>query len=350
MHRNFRKTAKRGLAILLSVLIILCFYYREEILYGLSQGYGQMRIIWKAEPVAEVLEDASFPDSLKPRIHLVQEIRRFAFDSLGLDYSDNYTTVYNQHGKPVLWVLTASEPYQLKAKEWSFPFLGTFSYKGFFVHEKAVKEEAELKEQGLDTDIGEVSGWSTLGWFRDPILSNMLLRSPGNLANLIIHELTHGTLYVKNNVQFNENLASFVGDKGALRFLEFRYGKNSLELAGYVADRTFNKEFTAKVLEEGKRLDSLYARIAGKPGAVRENLKARLMQEIKNDLISFLTKYKLKNDTRIRREIEKINNTFFLDYRRYEEDLDQFEEEFRQRFGGDIKAYITYLKKKYPSL
>ena len=66
----------------------------------------------------------------------------------------------------------------------------------------------KLKASGLDVEYSSVSGWSTLGWFGDPILSNMLKRNVGSLADLIIHELTHGTIYIKNEVEYNENLGN----------------------------------------------------------------------------------------------------------------------------------------------
>jgi predicted aminopeptidase len=60
--------------------------------------------------------------------------------------------------------------------------------------------------------IRNPGGWSTLGWFTDPILSGMLKRNEGDLASLIIHEMVHATIFVKDDVDFNENLASFIGD------------------------------------------------------------------------------------------------------------------------------------------
>ena len=94
----------------------------------------------------------------------------------------------------------------------------------------ADKEMELLKEAGYDVGMRTVGGWSTLGWFKDPILSNMLNRSYGDLANLIIHELVHATIFVKDSVEFNENLASFIGDQGAKLFLKRK-------LSGYLPGR-----------------------------------------------------------------------------------------------------------------
>lgn len=113
-----------------------CGIYHNLILYGLAQAQGQLHIIQHTREVADVMKDPTFPDSLKKKLLLIREIKQFAYDSLGLKPSDNYTTIYDQHGKAVLWTITASDPFCLKPKEWVFPLLGAVSYKGFFDYEK----------------------------------------------------------------------------------------------------------------------------------------------------------------------------------------------------------------------
>ena len=243
---------------LLGILFILGLYYRELVSYGYMQAKGQLQILFNTQPVAEVLKNPSFPDSLKQRLRLIGEIKQFAVDSLGLDSSGSYTEFYDQHGKPILWVLTASEKYRLVPREWDFPVIGTFAYKGFFDTTRADKERQLLISEGFDTQLNEVSAWSTLGFFKDPILSSMLYRGEGSLANLIIHEMTHGTLFVKNNLELNENLASFVGDYGAIRFLTAKYGAKSPELEKYEFRKRYNDAISQHIVRGAKQLDSLY--------------------------------------------------------------------------------------------
>jgi len=339
---------KKIIYIILFVIVALLVWQYQLIAYGISQGYGQVKVIWNARPVEKVMTDPAVPDSVKTQLKLVEEIKSFAFDSLGLNYSKNYTTYYDQHGQPILWIVTACEPFELKAKEWKFPLLGSFSYKGFFILDKAKREEEKLKKEGYDTAIDEVAGWSTLGWFKDPILSEMLDREPGSLANLIIHELTHGTLYVKDNVEFNENLASFVGDKGALQFLEVKYGKDSKEYEEYTVSNDRHHLYSQFVLKSAMRLDSLYKRF--KPNdayTFKSNKKAALMGQIKTELQSFMDSLRKK---RSKHKLGEINNTYFMDYERYNGEQDVFEKEFATSFHSDFKTYLAYLKKKYPSL
>ncbi|MBK7966760.1 MAG: aminopeptidase [Bacteroidetes bacterium] len=109
-----------------------------------------------------------------------------------------------------------------------------FLIKAFFVKEKGEAELKELERFGYDVEYRSVSAWSTLGWFEDPILSNMLKRSEGQLAEVIIHELTHTTLYLPGSVDFNENFATFVGEHGAILFLKYKYGTNGTPYTNYL--------------------------------------------------------------------------------------------------------------------
>ncbi len=340
---------KRTGVALLFILVMLAIGQHELVYYGYRQAKGQLQVLTNTRPLAEVMADPAFPDSLKQKLQLIQEIRRYAIDSLGINDTKNYTTLYDQHGKPILWVVTASEPYRLEAKEWSFPLLGAFSYKGFFDYDLCLKEERKLKDQELDTEISEVSAWSTLGWFRDPILSSMLNKSEGSLASLLIHELTHGTLFIKNNLEYNENLADFVGDYGALRFLAYKYGRDSPQYQRYVNRKAYNDSYYRHVLRGAKQLDSLYATF--RPDYVKslkDSLKNVLIRRIV-DTMDTLTPALLRRKEALSDTLMP-NNAFFIGYKTYRQRQNIFENEFTAKFGGDFRKYLAYLKKTYPSL
>ncbi|MEM1135058.1 MAG: aminopeptidase, partial [Bacteroidota bacterium] len=246
------------LKLLISFLLVFALWNYQLVIYGFKQAYGQLNIIYKAEPVANFLNDPKFPGAQKEKIKLIQDIRQYAFDSLGLDHSNSYTKMYDQQAEPILWVLTACKPFKLENKEWTFPIIGTFSYKGYFDKAAIEKAEAELKNEGWDTRVRDVNGWSTLGILNDPILSNMLERNAGDLAELIIHELTHGTLFIKDNLQYNENLANFIGEEGAKKFLMSKYGENSKEYISYINKQPDYQLFVTTILEGTEKLNALY--------------------------------------------------------------------------------------------
>jgi predicted aminopeptidase len=96
MQKRTGKIIKRTLLALLAVLVILIIIYWELVVYGLRQGKGQLNIVWNARPVEEVMQDPAFPDSLKAKLVLIEQVRKYAIDSLGLKDTKNYKTLYDQ--------------------------------------------------------------------------------------------------------------------------------------------------------------------------------------------------------------------------------------------------------------
>lgn len=332
------------------LMMLNCLIWNQLIIYGISQGKGQLNIILDVQPVEEIMKDETFPDSLKRKLVLIGEIKKYAVDSLGINPNENYTTVYNQHNKTVLWTVSASKPYQLKAKEWTFPFLGTVSYKGFFNKKALRKEILKLVEENYDIDVYSPSGWSTLGWFNDPILSNMLYKDEGNLANLIIHELTHGTLYIKNDVTFNENLANFIGDKGAEQFLIYRFGAQSNEYRNYINKKKDEQIYDNYMLKSIEKLNRLYSTFkTDDPEEFKKEKKRQLITEIVLD-VNKLPLHKKGGYFKYSLKAFSKGNAFFMSFDRYDSQYEMFQKIFEDDYHSDLKKYLEAMKEKYPSL
>src|SRR5688572_7115692 len=344
-----RKIIKRILLAFLVAIVILVIAQWDLVRYGIEQGRGQMNIVWNAKPVEHFLESPTLPDSLKVKLRLINRVRQFAIDSLSLKDTKNYKTLYDQKGEEVMWVVMASEPYQLKAKEWDFPVIGSVPYKGFFDRQKAIKLRDELEKEGWDVNIRNPGGWSTLGWFTDPILSKMLERTEGDLANLIIHEMVHSTIFVKDSIDFNENLATFIGDRGTEKFLIATYGEQSKEYIDYLhLDIDFTR-YSNHMLRGTELLDSLYKTMSESDSVeVKKQLKKETIQKIVYALDTLTLLKHQKPSERFRERLP--NNTYFINMKRYQEKQDAFWEEYNAIFKGDLKYYIKYLSEKHPFL
>jgi predicted aminopeptidase len=345
-----RRIIKRILLAFLLLLAAITVAEWKLVKYGIQQGMGQMHIIVNAKPVEEYLRDPVFPDSLKQKLLLISKVRQYSIDSLNLRDTKNYKTLYDQKGKEVMWVVMASEPFALEAKEWTFPVVGSVPYKGFFDREKAIKLKDELEKEGWDVNIRNPGGWSTLGWFTDPILSKMLERSEGDLANLIIHEMSHSTIFVKDSIDFNENLATFIGDRGAEQFLLSVYGPDSEEFISYMNEDRDYTMFADHMLHGAEKLDSLYKTMEeDDPVAVKSRLKREMIENIVQSLDTLsLARSSPKPSLRYQENLP--NNAYFMNFMRYQAKQDIFIEEWKTEFGGDLKAYIEYLSDKYPFL
>ena len=247
---------------------------------------------------------------------------------------------------PTMWVVTACAPYALRPYKWHFPVIGSFPYKGFFSHNAALREDSTLRAKGYDTDLSTASGWSTLGWIENPLLPNMLSRSPGRLADLLLHELTHNTIYLRDNVNFNENLASFVGTEGAKAFLHKQYGDSSSYYKEYVAYIADYKRYYKHVLRAAGELDRFYRSLSSQLAAPT---KARLKEQkitalwASIDSICFDSKAWQRFQ---RRERPFPNNTYFVDYLRYRGKNDSLERIFRHQTGS-LRSFIMRLKQQH---
>lgn len=341
---------KRIAYLLLFILVSFCVYHHESLIYGIQQGSGQVEVLWNAQEIEELIQDENFPDSTKEKFEYISEVKAFAEKELGLTQTENYTTFYDQKGEPILWVVTASPEFKIEAYEWTFPIAGGFPYKGFWDIEKAKKEAEKMKTLDYDTEVDEVNAWSTLGWFKDPVLSSMLNHGPGRLAELIIHESTHATLYVKDSVEFNENLASFVGKIGAELFLKHHFGDSSAEYIEYIRS---NKRKTIYKDYMRTEIDVLNEKYESLDSSLSIDVRRARKQEWINEMKEGIFKLDYQRDSlelRTRLDSFAFNNAYFSGFSTYSEDLPNLKIQLKKEFNGNLKLMILRFKEKYESL
>jgi len=228
-----------------------------QISYLFHAAAGQFRFLYHAVPVEEVLQQDSLPAEEKRRLALVSRIKKFGENELGLKESDNYETINLKDQSPV-YTVSASPKDKLALVTWWFPVVGDLPYLGFFDLEAARKQRDSLLAKDLDTFVGRAEAYSTLGWFKDPLSLHLIQGSDLNLVETILHEMTHTTLYVKGQGEFNEGLAQLVGKTGALLFFEQTFGPShpaTKEAHDSICDEGLFSTFLVSLLSE---LDALY--------------------------------------------------------------------------------------------
>jgi predicted aminopeptidase len=339
---------KRILKILSIVLLVLIAWNYEMVIYGAKQGIGQVEILSNAVPVEEALQGDEYTEEQKAKMRWIQVVRQFAVDSLGLVESENYTTIYNQGDKPILWVVEACPEFSLEPYKWDYPFLGSLGYKGFFEYSLAEEEANRLRKEGFETEIRTVSGWSTLGWFKDPILSNMLKRSDARLADLIIHELTHATMYVKGDDKLNENIATLIGRRGAMEMLHSVPGKEP-ELKAYQGRLSDFAIYAAHLNRGYQRLDSLYAQMDGLSLDEKRVRKIEMIRTIFEDADTLIFSDSSRFQFLARTDTIP-GNTYFTGYSQYNALQDSLAAVLDADYNGSIKSFITDMKARYGSV
>lgn len=308
--------------------------------YLMKSGYGQMKLLSDRRPIEDALNDPQLSDSQKNKLKLAQEARSFAETTLHLKATQNYTS-YVELGRPyVTYVVSAAPKWKLEHYQWSYPFMGKMPYKGFFNEADAKAEELELQSAELDTYLRGVAAYSTLGWFKDPILSSMLSYDDYDLVNTIIHETVHATLYIKNSADFNERLATFLGNKGAEQFYLKKEGANSPTLKLIQLENEDHKLFSKFITAELSSLEKWYQSLA--PADRNEKQRLERIAQIQEKFRQTLEPH-LKTDSFKKFPELKLNNARLLIYKTYLQDLSAFEALY-EKMGRDYLAFIEKCK------
>ncbi len=333
------------LLIFSTALLFLYIFYRFEINYAIIQAYGQIKLIVEAQKIEKILADKGMSDSLKQELRFIIKVKNYAEDSLGLSKTKNYSTFYDAGNHEINWLVMAAYPFKLKSYEWKFPFAGTFPYLGFFNPKDADKEANKLKAKGFDVKIGHPIAWSTLKIFRDPVLSTMLRYSKGKLAEIIIHESTHATIFIRSDAIINENLANFVGKKGSLRFLTAMYGKNSSEYHHFVKQLTRSKRISHFIVNQSTKLDSLFKNFPQQMSVeTKQKKKNSLMQAIQAVYITTMQVDSASKEY-IRKDSFFFNNVNYLQSEIYSSKFSFFDSLLRTKYKNNLSQMIHAIKK-----
>lgn len=290
------------------------------------------------EPVSEVLNQDSLTEAQKNKLRLSQQAREFAFNDLHLKQTKNYDTYIDLKRPYVTWVVNAAYKWELKNYQWSYPIVGAMPYKGFFSEAEAKEEAEDLKKQGLDTNVRGVSAYSTLGWFKDSVLSSMLRYKDHDLVNTIIHEITHTTVYIKHNADFNERLAVFIGNKGTEMFYKKLEGHDSPTVKTILAEYEDDKLFSSFISEQIKQLEAWYKSNSEQ----NEKLRQEQFEKIKEAFKAQVSP-KIKAESYSRFLTETMNNATLGLMRTYMEDLSDFEKLYA-KCGDNMDQFIEKVK------
>lgn len=303
--------------------------------YITSEGAAFLAMQARAKPTAKLLADPALPADRRAFLERVGRVRRFAVEELGMRDTENYTSFVEVPGDRVATVVQACAELSFDRHLWSYPVVGRLPYKGFFDPGDAEKEAARLRKEGLDVIVRGVDAFSTLGWFKDPLYSFMESYGEAELAELIIHELTHATAFSKREGAFNEELATFVGRSGAELWLA--RGGEPEELKAYRATRSDAEAFAAFIAGTAAELERLYGEEI--PDGEKRERKREII-EARAELYRKAAPGTFSGEGYRTFPMEKINNAFIDLYRLYEGEPALYADYLRKVCGGDLRRFI----------
>ena len=307
--------------------------------YLLRAGWEEARILAARRSIAHVIKDASTDSATRAKLQLVNAARQFARDSMKLETGNSFTMYSKLRGDTLVLVLSGAYSDRLQQYTWWFPIVGRVPYKGYFDYDAAKRARKEMAAQGFDTSLRPASAFSTLGFFNDPILSTTLAGDSLELANTVIHELTHNTFYAPGQAVFNESFANFVGARGAAWLFRTRGSVAAAEQTdARWQDEKLLAGFWATLYHS---IDSAFKAHPGTDGAARAaRIAARdtLYRAARVDLIETLGP-KLRTVGPRYLERVPLDNAALLARRVYLTDLELFDRVY-EREGWDMRRTV----------
>ncbi len=300
---------------------------------------GQYRLLHESIPVEEALAGETLAPKEKDRLRLVALVKAFGERELGLKKTENYQTVYMASDQAPIYVLSAAPKDRLSLISWWFPVVGRIPYLGFFDPERAKEKERKLLEKDLDVIMGVADAYSTLGFFKDPVTMNLLEGSTLDMVETILHEMTHTTLYLKGQSEFNEGLALLVGKAGAADFFESAYGPSdplTIEAKNSLADERIFSSFLDSLFTE---LEKLY----NSPIGYREKLNQREKVFAESIEAFGAIKEQLRTDRFVHFADGQFNNAYLLAIGLYHRHFALFEAALKQH-NNSLRETILFFQ------
>jgi predicted aminopeptidase len=327
---------RRAITFFIVVIATVCFF--SPTACYLSRGaWEEAKILGSRRPISDILTDKSVDSITRSKLAIVTAARRFARDSLGLKTGESYTAYSRLDRDTLVLVLSAARRDTLAPYTWWFPIVGRVPYKGYFDFGRAQKDAAGLEQDGFDTYLRPSDAFSTLGFFNDPLLSTTLRADTFDLANTVIHEVTHNTFYAPGQVPFNESFANFVGARGAAALFRSRgEEQGALEVEARWRDEQRLGAFWTSVKHS---LDSAYASVASHDSMTRvrarDSVYVRARQRLRDSVSREFTTIPPQYAERVR-----LDNAALLARLAYTTKLELFDQVW-EREGRDLKRSIA---------
>ncbi|MGE0763654.1 MAG: aminopeptidase [Bdellovibrionales bacterium] len=310
--------------------------------YAINSGWQQAKLYSKRVKIEKVLQDPKTDLAIRQKLQLVLEARTFAEQELGLQATQNYRQYVALDRPYVSYIVHAAPAFKLESYRWWFPIIGHVPYKGYFSKKDAEDEARSFSPREYDVFVRGVSAYSTLGWFEDPVWSSMMNYSDADLVNTVIHETVHATIFIRSQADFNERMATYLGDFGTELFYRKKEGAQSAKLQILNDEHVDQKLFSNFLTEEIAGLRKWYEDQAAHPEAAKLHEKGERLKAIQERFNKNI-KPQLKSGGYSGFGSEPLNNARLLAYGTYYEDLSDFAR-LRDKLGGDFKPLLAYLR------
>ena len=275
MIRSFKKASRvqKALIVVAFVVIVVGLSGCETVNFYRQAIKGQYQLIAGQQPIDKLAANSNTEPRLRQQLQLVQDLRAFADKDLKLPVDNHYRKYVDVHRPYVVWNVEAAAEFSMEPKSWWYPLVGRLEYRGYFSERAAQHYGETLHKKGCDVYIGGASAYSTLGWFKDPVLNTFIFDPEPDLAETIFHELGHQRVFARGDTDFNEAFATTVGQEGARRWLRAKGDTNAFE--NYEAELMRNNDFVRLVMDARQELETLYGDERTEAGKIKASKNPR---------------------------------------------------------------------------
>lgn len=321
--------------------MILLFVSCAKVSYLAEQGIGQVSLEYDDIDVPEFLKDPNQDSKHKEKVRLIQKAKKFFYQYFDLAEVPIYDEVKMLGRSAVTHLVIYSPKDEIKAVSTWFPIMGNFPYLGFFDPNSAQEFMAEKKKEGFSVYMRPVYAYSTLNHplmpFDDNILSSFFHYGDRDLVELIFHELVHTILFVGNNVNFNENLAQFIGEK--LSIIYHQDSKEQLEIIQKQKKRQYN--LNRKIASLISELKAEYKKTKNVIPA--QKVLDQFLKERFHPSLSKLCREQKRKSCSFQKGV--WNNARFAAFGTYEGKRSQLEDVY-EKYNLSLKDFVLLLMKK----
>ena len=303
--------------------------------YVFDQGLGQMKIQLNATDNDKLLADKNVKPHIKEKIKQIEKYKKYFYQYLELEPTGIYTKTTILDRKAISYLVIVSTPYRIKPIKHSFPIVGEFPYLGFFQLSDAKKFQKEYQSKDYVTFVRPVYAYSTLNYFQDPIVSSLFEYNDLDLMEIIFHELFHSVLFIKDDVDTNENLANFFSVKLKMEFSKLS-GDEKIQ---YQKQLYLEEETFAKLSKEIVKLDKIMKKRKFENAQQANDFFQAYQQS------TIWPKFNLEQKKIIGLDRNYLNQAQMAAFMTYEKD-DDFLNQYYLKHQFTPKTFFAHLQKK----
>ena len=238
---QLHKVKYMSIGVITLIFLSLVIGYWEWVNYLIHHVQNHITNVQNSYPIHKAFsKEMKLSKEIRRKLKLIESVKTYGRKIYHLQNVEVYESFVKVDRKVLGKNLIIAEPLKLELKKFSFPFLGEFSYLGFFDFSLLEQFKQRYTNQGLDVYTSNIAAFTYLTYFKDPIFSTYLHFSDYQITALVLHEMAHIKLYFKDDTNFSESIASFIENYAAQSYMKNILNKEMVKTNA----RQLKKEYT----------------------------------------------------------------------------------------------------------